>query len=148
MADENIKISLFPNAPLAGGEHKRVRWFSYILTTARVNYGTKYANENFKLSLQDLREDFTGYIGLKNIQPPWTDCIDLWRGYWYKAIEDPGPGGETLLSTDKVASYTYEWKPSEREMDGYIADKFKRGGVYFIIDAPFPCEEPTDVETD
>lgn len=70
----------------------------------------------------------------------------IWRGSWYKTKESTGPGGETLLSTDKIASYTYEWKDSERYDDGYIADKFRNDGLYFITDAPFPCEEPVDVE--
>lgn len=138
MADENIKISLFPQAPLvetADGAHRRVRWFSYILTTAQVSYGTKYANENFKLSLDALREDFSGYCGVENIRPAWTDMVGIWRGHWYAETEDG--------MVDKKDSYVYEWTDEWKDYPDYIANKFRRDGIYFILDdAPMPCTEP------
>lgn len=165
MADENIKISMFPDVafdyPQAGistYDLMKVRWPSYLLLTSKVRYGIRTVNENYKISLNELYNSVTWYIGLRNIRPHNTDVIDMWRGPWYAT--QPAPldseeherlytedGDYEILGTlvDKKESYTYVWGDDEVEDENYVRDKFNTKCVYFLTEAPIPFEEfPAD----
>lgn len=139
MADESVKISLFPLMPTTGTP-PRLAWKCSLLTTAQVSYGAKYANENFQIPMDVLRSDFTGYIGIENIRPAWTDTIFVWRGKWWAERES----AEGTTIPDRAESYTYVWDESWIGYEDYMTfdEKYRQNGLYFLTEAPIPLEEP------
>lgn len=144
MADESVKISLFPLMPTVGTP-PRLAWKCSLLTTAQVSYGAKYANENFQIPMDVLRSDFTGYVGIENVRPAWTDTVKIWRGKWWGERE----GSEGNIIPDRANSYTYVWDDEWIGYADYLTyeQKFKQDGLYFLTEAPIPLEEPVRCDT-
>jgi hypothetical protein len=53
-------------------------------------------NKNFQISIDALRKDFIGQIGLQNSKPSYRNYVKIWYGDWY--------------NPDRVKSYIYQWE--------------------------------------
>lgn len=90
------KISEYPNAPINSKYFKgKFDNTHYFISYAPTNYGITSVNKNFKVSINALRTDMLGYIGLQNAKGNWQDYIVVWQGDWY--------------NEDKKNSYLYQW---------------------------------------
>lgn len=94
-----IKISQNPLAEINKTIHpNKLEHRHYLMSYAATNYGIAEINKNYRISIDALRDDMIGYVGVQNAKPGWRDYIKIWEGDWY--------------NVDKNRSYVYEWDSS------------------------------------
>lgn len=133
MLESGFKISDLNSIPITDKDslekNKIALDKTYFLTYANSLYGIKYNTHNYKVPLSSLRDDIRSYIGINNINTPWTGQINLWGGSWNN-------------TADPNLSYVKVWTSEEAGNILYNPDKFKNlnDNFYIIKDAPFPFE--------
>jgi len=131
--ESGFKISDLNNIPVTGSlckfKNKIALDNTFILSYSHTIYGTNYNTNNYKIPLNDFRNDIKGYIGVESLVAPWSEQLKLWHGNWNNAA-----------SFNK--SYTHVWNQSQIQHEHYSPEKFNDlENSYFIIkDAPFPFE--------
>lgn len=132
-----LKISQYQTAQVNNNELKnKLTLDHFIVSYAPAYFGTGTINKNYKIPIQNLREDILGYIGIENAKGNWRDTVKLWFGEWD--------------STDKVKSYVYEWDfETERGHNDYISNKHGLNAdgsdrLFFLNSAYIPYETPAD----
>lgn len=133
-----IKISQYPFAEVNSTNQKnRFNHNHHFITYAPTNYGISEINKNFQMSIEALRDDMIGHIGVTNAKTGWRDYLTIWEGDWY--------------NTDKVRSYVYNWNDNtEFQNIDYIYNKHglneewdkKRDihRIFLLNTAPWPLE--------
>lgn len=124
-----IKISQYHNAQTDTDKKKGKLVLEHFLVSYAPSYfGTATINKNYKIPVQTLREDLSGYIGVSNAKANWRNTIKIWSGEWE--------------SDDITNSYVYQWSDNQVGEYDYIDNKFTdEEGVdklYIIKNAPLP----------
>lgn len=124
-----IKISQYHNAQTDTDKKKGKLVLEHFLVSYAPSYfGTATINKNYKIPVQSLREDLSGYIGVSNAKANWRNTIKIWSGEWE--------------SDDITNSYVYQWSDNQVGDYDYIDNKFTdEEGVdklYIIKNAPLP----------
>ena len=87
----------------------------FLISYAPSYYGTSTINKNFKVPVNLLRNDFIGYVGIKNAKSDWRNTIKLWCGDW--------------SSSDLPNSYICTWTKEDIEKySDFIAQLVARFG--------------------
>lgn len=144
MLNTGIKISEYPDGPLDNSTNQNKLLLNhYFISYAPSHYGTKFINKNYKVSIQSLRNDLTGHIGVNNVKGKYKNYIDIWSGYWIKNNVDENGA---KISIDRVNSYVFEWPDNLRGSEDYIVDKFNKAKnekldkIFILRSAPLPLE--------
>lgn len=133
MLESGYRISDLKSIPLTGEnckfKNKIALDNTFLFGYAHTVYGTTYNRHNYKISLDSLRADIKGYIGIESLVAPWSEQLKLWHGSWDNAAEHN-------------KSYVWEWEPKYYNHEHYNAEKFTdlENSYYIIKDAPFPYE--------
>lgn len=132
MLESGFRISDLENIPVHNSDcafkNKIALDNTFILSYSHSVYGINYNRQNYKISLNTLREDLKGYIGIESIVSPWSEQLKFWHGSWNSA--------------DRNKSYVYEWSVNDKNDVHYTPEKFNdlENSYYIISDAPFPFE--------
>lgn len=131
------KISQYPFAEINSVNHKKKFQHSHhFISYADVNYGISSIRKNYQLSIEALREDMLGYVGVTNAKAAWRDYITFWEGDWY--------------NEDRLRSYVTPFYSEEFYLLDYIPNKYgldekydKNNDIHrvFLLNtAPLPLE--------
>ena len=131
------KISQYPFAEINTTNYKnKFQHNHYFISYANTNYGIAGIRKNFQLSLEALREDMIGYIGINNAKAGWRDYIVFWEGDWY--------------NDDRLRSYVTPFYLNESHYIDYVPYKYGLDKqydsersihrVYLLNTAPLPLE--------
>lgn len=131
------KISQYPFAEVNTSSFKKKLELSHkFISYAEANYGASNIRKNYQISIEALRDDFLGFIGITNSKAAWRDLINVWEGDWY--------------NMDRVRSYVTPWLPTEFYLTDYIPNKYGLDKKYdvdnnihriFMLNtAPWPLE--------
>ena len=72
------KISQYPFAEINNTNFKKKFLHSHhFITYADSNYGIAGLRKNYQLSVEALREDMLGYVGITNAKAGWRDYITI-----------------------------------------------------------------------
>lgn len=135
--ETGVKISQFPDAPVNTATHRyKLELNHKLISWAASYYGISTINKNYQISLEALRNDLMGYIGLDNSKGDYQNYLTFWKGNW--------------SDEDRRNSYIYEWSDAEHDHEDYIKNKHGLDIQYdidnridrvFILDtAPWPLE--------
>lgn len=131
------KISQYPFAEINTSNHKkRIDHSHHFITYADSNYGIAGIRKNYQISIEAIRNDMIGFIGINNAKPSWRDYITFWEGDWY--------------NTDRNRSYVTPYQNDEFHKLDYVVNKYGLDKkydadnnihrVFLLKTAPFPLE--------
>lgn len=140
--ETGVKISQFPEAPvnMTSFRHK-LELKHRIISWAPSYYGISTISKNYQISLDSLRNDFKGFIGIDNAKGNYQNYLTIWKGNWSDV-------------NDRTNSYIYTWDDNESFNKDYIRNKHGIDATYdtnaltdriFILDtAPWPLQSTDD----
>lgn len=131
------KISQYPFAEINEANHKKKFEHSHhFISYADSNYGISSLRKNYQVSIEALRDDMKGFIGINNAKASWRDYITFWEGDWF--------------NDDRVRSYVTPYENDEFYLLDYIPNKYGLDKKYdqeksihrvFLLNtAPLPLE--------
>lgn len=132
-----VRISQYPQGPINTTSFvNRLELNHSFITWAPAYFGMSTINKNFQISIDALRKDFIGQIGLQNSKPSYRNYVKIWYGDWY--------------NPDRVKSYIYQWEDKWQNHEDYIYNKHgkieqydvknKIDRIFILNDAPIPLE--------
>lgn len=143
--ESGVKISNFPEATINKSTFKNRLDLNYkLMSWAPTYYGISTVNKNYQISINAIRNDMLGFIGLDNSKGNYQSYITFWKGNWF--------------DDDRTNSYVYQWNQTDITHKDYIKNKHGLDEQYdkenriervFILDtAPFPLQaEDTNVNS-
>jgi hypothetical protein len=134
-----VKISQYQTAQVDSAiRPNKLSLEHFLISYAPSYYGTSTINKNFKVPVNLLRNDFIGYVGIKNAKSDWRNTIKLWCGDW--------------SSSDLPNSYICTWTKEDIEKypNDFITDKHadEKGydKIFIINNAPLPETEEASLD--
>lgn len=134
-----VKISQYQTAQVDNSiRPNKLALEHFLISYAPSYYGTSTINKNFKVPVNLLRNDFIGYVGIKNAKSEWRNTIKLWCGDW--------------SSSDLPNSYICTWTKEDIEKypNDFITDKHadEKGcdKIFIINNAPLPETEEAGLD--
>lgn len=143
--ETGVKISQFPDAPVNMTGYKyKLELPHRVISWAPSHYGISTISKNYQISIDALRKDFKGYVGINYSKGEYQSYLTFWKGNW--------------SDNDRTNSYVYEWGQNNINHKDYIHNKHGLDETYdaknniervFILStAPYPLEaEDTNVNS-
>lgn len=131
------KISQYPFAEVNTSNHRnKFEHSHHFITYADSNYGISSLRKNYQLSLEALRDDMVGFIGVSNAKASWRDYVTIWEGDWF--------------NDDRVRSYVTPYKNEEFYLLDFVPNKYgldkkydkekNINRIFLLNTAPLPLE--------
>jgi hypothetical protein len=82
--ESGVKISNFPEATINKSTFKNRLDLNYkLMSWAPTYYGISTVNKNYQISINAIRNDMLGFIGLDNSKGNYQSYLTFWKGNWF-----------------------------------------------------------------